>query len=57
MLKITKYTPAAGVCGERWVTNLCETRNSAQKAFGFRNANQLSLFDALNKTTALAVGS
>ncbi len=38
---------AAALRGERWVTDLYEARNNPQKAFGFKNINQLSLFDAL----------
>ena len=44
--------------GERWVTTLYETRNNPQKALGFKNINQLSLFDALfTSSHALAGGS
>ena len=50
------FRAAAALRGERWVTTLCETRNSAQKASGL-NPNQLALFDGFNKPTALAVGS
>ena len=40
---------AVSLRGERWVTTLCEARNTneATKTFGFKNAEQLSLFDAL----------
>ncbi len=41
------FRAAAAHRGERWVSTLYETRNTPQKALGFKNANQLSLFDAL----------
>ena len=39
------YRAAAALRGERWVATLCETRNNPNKAFGFKNPKQLSLFD------------
>ena len=50
---------AAAHRGERWVTDLYETRNTPQKALGnLKNVNQLSLFDALlSSLLALAGGS
>ena len=43
------YRAAAALRGERWVTTLTEARNTneATKISGFKNAEQLSLFDAL----------
>ena len=51
------YRAAAALRGERWVTTLDETRNTPNKAFGFKNRNQLSLFDGLTQAPALAGGS
>ena len=52
------FRAAAAHRGERWVATLYETRNTPQKALGFKNANQLSLFDAfLSSPLALAGGS
>ena len=51
------YRAAAALRGERWVTTLEETRNNPNEAFGFKNPNQLSLFDGFNKPPALAGGS
>ena len=51
------YRAAAALRGERWVTTLYETRNNPNKAFGFKNPNQLSLFDGLTSPRALAGGS
>ena len=43
------YRAAAALRGERWVTPLAEARNKneATKISGFKNAEQLSLFDVL----------
>ena len=52
------FRAAAAHRGERWVATLYETRNTPQKALGFKDANQLSLFDALlSSSLALAGGS
>ena len=51
------FRAAAALRGERWVATLYEARNNPNKAFGFTNAKQLSLFDGLNKPRALARGS
>ena len=51
------FRAAAALRGERWVATLYEARNNPNKAFGFTNAKQLSLFDVLNKPRALARGS
>ena len=51
------YRAAAALRGERWVTTLYEARNNPNKAFGFKNRNQLSLFDGLTQAPALAGGS
>ena len=50
---------AAVLRGERWVTTLKETRNNPNKAFGFKNPKQLSLFDGFRTgfPHALAGGS
>ncbi len=53
------FKAAAAFRGERWVTNLYETRNKneATKMSGFKKATQLLLFDALNKPKSLGLGS
>ena len=51
------FRAAAALRGERWVATLYEARNNPNKAFGWTNAKQLSLFDGLNKPRALARGS
>ena len=51
------FRAAAALRGERWVATLYEARNNPNKAVGFTNAKQLSLFDVLNKPRALARGS
>ncbi len=51
------FRAAAALRGERWVATLYEARNNPNKAFGFTNAKQLSLFDVINKPRALARGS
>ena len=51
------FRAAAALRGERWVATLYEARNNPNKALGFTNAKQLSLFDVLNKPRALARGS
>ena len=51
------FRAAAALRGERWVATLYEARNNPNKALGFTNAKQLSLFDGLNKPRALARGS
>ena len=51
------FRAAAALRGERWVATLYEARNNPNKAFGWTNAKQLSLFDVLNKPRALARGS
>ena len=51
------FRAAAALRGERWVAPLYEARNNPNKAFGWTNAKQLSLFDVLNKPPALARGS
>ena len=52
------YKAAAAFRGERWVATLNEARNKneAQDA-GFREATQLTLFDAPNKPKSLGLGS
>ena len=42
------YRAAAALRGERWATNLYEARNTneAKNAWGFKNTEQLTLFDA-----------
>ena len=51
------FRAAAALRGERWVATLYEARNNPNKAVGWTNAKQLSLFDVLNKPPALARGS
>jgi hypothetical protein len=52
------FRAAAAHRGEWWVAILYETRNTPQKALGFKSANQLSLFDVLlSNPLALAAGS
>ena len=51
------FRAAAALRGERWVATLYEARNNPNKAVGFTNAKQLSLFDVINKPRALARGS
>ena len=51
------FRAAAALRGERWVATLYEARNNPNKALGFTNAKQLSLFDVPNKPRALARGS
>ena len=51
------FRAAAALRGERWVATLYEARNNPNKALGWTNAKQLSLFDVLNKPPALARGS
>ena len=51
------FRAAAALRGERWVATLYEARNNPNKALGFTNTKQLSLFDGLNKPPALARGS
>ena len=51
------FRAAAALRGERWVATLYEARNNPNKAFGWTNAKQLSLFDVPNKPRALARGS
>ena len=51
------FRAAAALRGVRWVATLYEARNNPNKAVGFTNAKQLSLFDVLNKPRALARGS
>ena len=51
------FRAAAALRGERWAATLYEARNNPNKAFGWTNAKQLSLFDVPNKPRALARGS
>ena len=52
------YRAAAALRGERWVTLLCETRNTNEaRDAGLQGATQLTLFDALNKPKSLGLGS
>jgi len=50
------FRAAAALRGERWVTTLCEARNNPNEAFGFKNLNQLSLFDGLTQASRFSAG-
>ena len=50
------FRAAAALRGERWVATLCETRNNPNEAFGFKNPNQLSLFDGLTQASRFSAG-
>ncbi|MDE0424008.1 MAG: RNA-guided endonuclease TnpB family protein [Candidatus Poribacteria bacterium] len=50
------FRAAAALRGERWVTDLYEARNTPNKAFGFKNPNQLSLFDGLTQAPCFSGG-
>ena len=50
------FRAAAALRGERWVTTLDETRNNPNEAFGFKNPNQLSLFDGLTQASRFSAG-
>ena len=50
------FRAAAALRGERWVTTLYETRNNPNEAFGFKNLNQLSLFDGLTQASRFSAG-
>ena len=50
------YRAAAALRGERWVATLCETRNNPNKAFGFKNPKQLSLFDGFHTSPHALAG-
>ena len=49
------YRAATALRGERWVTNLYEARNKneATTDLGFKNTEQLSLFDVLTGSRSL----
>ncbi len=50
------FRAAAALRGERWVTTLDEARNNPNDAFGFKNPNQLSLFDGLTQASRFSAG-
>ena len=50
------FRAAAALRGERWVATLYETRNNPNQAFGFKNRNQLSLFDGLTQASRFSAG-
>ena len=50
------FRAAAALRGERWVTTLDEARNNPNEAFGFKNPNQLSLFDGLTQASRFSAG-
>ena len=50
------FRAAAVLRGERWVATLYEARNNPNEAFGFKNPNQLSLFDGLTQASHFSAG-